>query len=57
MMLNKERVDNYDKCMKVIFSVGGETNYSPEGRQIAHKFSKQSVSVWLTPHRDEAHQN
>ena len=41
-MLNKERVDDYNKCMKVIFSIGGETNYSPEGRQIAHEFSKQS---------------
>jgi P4 family phage/plasmid primase-like protien len=42
MMLNKERVDDYNKCMKVIFAIGGVTNYSPEGRQIAHEFSKQS---------------
>jgi hypothetical protein len=50
MMLNKERVDDYNKCMKVIFSIGGETNYSPEGRQIAHEFSKQSDKydkVWV----------
>jgi hypothetical protein len=28
--------------MKVIFSIGGVTNYSPQGREIAHEFSKQS---------------
>jgi hypothetical protein len=41
-MLNKERVDDYDKCMKVIFSIKGATNNSPEEREIAHEFSKQS---------------
>jgi hypothetical protein len=42
MMLNKERAVDFLTWRNVIFSIGGELNYSPEGRKIAHEFSKQS---------------